>query len=132
MTLVTVEQILDKIITRAKEMEAFRIISKDRKMFDIERESKIRINELNELVQSIKNDMLIKDSEEKLTELTAFETLLNEHSGKRYHINAKDNWKFELVEVTRMDEKKIIVDDLNADFMLAWLKIHLVTDIVRA
>ena len=61
----------------------------------------------------------------KLHQFLEIENLLNQSSGKRYHFRSGDDWKFSIVEVKKIGNEKIIVEDLDIHQMIAYLKKNL-------
>jgi hypothetical protein len=61
----------------------------------------------------------------KLQQFIEIENLLNQSSGKRYHFRSGDDWKFSIVEVEKIGNEKIIVDDLDIHQMIVYLKRNL-------
>lgn len=55
-------------------------------------------------------------------ELLDYENQINASNEKRYHLGQCDDRGFFLVEVIKMGENKIIVEGLNGEQMLYWLK----------
>lgn len=68
----------------------------------------------------------------KFVKMLEYEQLLNDYSGKRYHISSgNDLQKFSLILINKNKIDKVLVSDLNVDQMLRWIQRHLVVDIVR-
>lgn len=61
----------------------------------------------------------------ELMYLMEYEQLLNSYSGKRYHFRKNDNQSVCLVEVIKIGQEKIIIDNLTDDQMYNWLKRHI-------
>jgi hypothetical protein len=57
--------------------------------------------------------------------LFQIEQILNEYSGKRYHIITLTTGRHNLVEVKRIGKEKLIVQNLTSEMMYSYLKKYL-------
>lgn len=61
----------------------------------------------------------------ELMRVTEFESMLNEFSGKRYHVVQSSDLLHYLVEVVEMGNEKTIVEGLTLEQLYAYFKRHL-------
>jgi len=62
---------------------------------------------------------------QQITSLLEYENILNQYSGKRYHVRVELDQSITLVQVKSIGNEKIIVKNLTEEQMVIWLKRHL-------